>query len=162
VPDQPELAGPDVRLVPVPPAAVETVLSGELAGRTAAPGWPTDDTPIGLAFTRTGGSTWLIVDATDRVAGELGTKAPPDAAGTVEIGYGLAAGSRGHGLGTAAVRLLVRWLVEQPEVRVVTATTDADNAASRRLLERIGFRRTSEDGDEQVEYVFAGTSVDGT
>jgi RimJ/RimL family protein N-acetyltransferase len=57
----------------------------------------------------------------------------------VEIGYGLAAPSRGHGLGGAAISALVTWLAERPEVRIVTAEVHVGNVASWRVLERIGF-----------------------
>jgi RimJ/RimL family protein N-acetyltransferase len=119
---------------------VDALVAGQYGGRTLAPGWPTADTGAGLGFATTGGSVFLVIDDDGRVAGECGTKRPVDAAGTVEIGYGLAAGSRGHGLGTAAVTALVDWLRTKPEVRVVTAEVHVDNTPSRRVVERLGFR----------------------
>ncbi len=145
-----ELAGPGFTLVPVRPGSGAAVLAGDLRGHTAGPGWPHEDTPHALEFADHGGLTWLIVDAAGRVVGELGTKAPP-ANRTVEIGYGLAAGSRGQGLGTKAVARLIDWLTAQPGIDTVTAYVDLHNLPSRRLLERLGFT-AGEVVDGEVRY----------
>src|SRR4051794_23637930 len=118
-----EVAPPPVRLVPVTADQAGPALAGDLAGVATGidgevlqpgRGWPHDDTAHALAFTEVGGLTWLIVDSAGAVVGELGTKGPPTSRGRVEIGYGLAAPSRGRGLGTAAVRALVEVLGRQP------------------------------------------------
>ncbi|MBV9293646.1 MAG: GNAT family N-acetyltransferase [Frankiales bacterium] len=147
-----DLVGPGVTLVPVRRDEVDDVLAGRLGERAAGRGWPHDDTSQALAFTRTGGRTWLVVDAGGAVVGECGTKAPPDAAGTVEIGYGLAPASRGQGLGTRAVALLLQALGADPDVRLVIAHVDVGNTASRRLLERLGFSEVGTDGEGEVRY----------
>ena len=46
---------------------------------------------------------------------------------------------------TEAVEALCGWALRQPEVRHVTAETDADGYASQRLLQRCGFREQSRD-----------------
>jgi RimJ/RimL family protein N-acetyltransferase len=120
-------------------ATRDALLAGDLGDRTAAPGWPHEDTAPGLSFLDSGGLAFLVIDDDDRIAGECGIKVPPTDDGMVEIGYGLAAPSRGHGLGGAAVAALVAWLAEQPEVRAVEAEVHVGNVASSRLLERLGF-----------------------
>jgi RimJ/RimL family protein N-acetyltransferase len=120
-------------------ATRDAVLAGDLGERTAAPGWPHTDTALGLAFLDVGGLAFLILDADGRIAGECGTKSPPSDQGVVEIGYGLAAPSRGHGLGGAAVGALVEWLARQPGVRAIEAEVHVGNAPSWRILERLGF-----------------------
>ena len=125
---------------------------GSYAGYDVAPGWPHDDTLDALSFAAGGAWTWLILDDADRVAGECGTKAPPDAEGRVEIGYGLAAGSRGRGLGTRAVAALLDELAATGAVREVTAGVHPGNVASRRLLERLGFR-VADVTDDEIGYV---------
>ena len=105
----------------------------------AAPGWPHQDTAIGLAYADQGAWAWLVVDDDGRIAGECGVKGLPGPDGTVEIGYGLAGPSRGRGLGTALVAALVAELSGLPEVRRIEARVVADNIASRRVLERAGF-----------------------
>jgi RimJ/RimL family protein N-acetyltransferase len=88
-------------------------------------------------------TVWLVVRRADgRILGDLGTHGPPDSEGCVEIGYALAPAARGKGIGTAAVAALVGRLAAVPEIRRITAVTGAQNTASRRLLERQGFRIT--------------------
>lgn len=105
----------------------------------AAPGWPHEDTAIGLAYADRGAWAWLVLDDDGRVAGECGVKGLPGPDGTVEIGYGLAGPSRGRGLGTRLVAALVAELAARAEVRRIDAHVVADNVASRRVLERAGF-----------------------
>ena len=143
------IEGPGVVLTPVPADRVDAVLGGELGELVAGPGWPRDDTAAALSFRAVRGMTWLItVDGI--VVGELGTKGPPDGSGRVEIGYGLAAPSRGRGLGTVAVATLVDWLLARDDVHAVTAHVDPSNTPSVRLLRRLGFQRVAMGGNEDV------------
>jgi RimJ/RimL family protein N-acetyltransferase len=130
-----------VRLEPVDAATVQALLAGDLGGREIAPGWPHENTRAGLSFVNHGGLALLIIDDDGRVAGECGTKAPPDDDGMVEIGYGLAPRSRGQGLGTAAVAALVELLRADPSVRRIEAEVHAHNIASQRVIERQGLVR---------------------
>ena len=140
----------DLRLVPLQtarlrlePLAAETaraILAGDLsglaaAGLTAADGWPHEDTADGLAGAVKAGYPpgWLIT-AGGTVIGDCGTHGPVDEAGVIEIGYGLAAPSRGQGYGSEAVLAVTEWLLSQPEVRQVQAHTLTDNMPSRRVL----------------------------
>jgi RimJ/RimL family protein N-acetyltransferase len=107
----------------------------------AAPGWPHEDTAAGMSFLDHGGLVFVVVDDEGRIAGECGTKHPPDPDGMVEIGYGLAAASRGRGLGSAMVSQLLDRLALTPGVRVVEAEVHADNPASWRILEALGFEK---------------------
>jgi RimJ/RimL family protein N-acetyltransferase len=83
---------------------------------------------------------YVIVRRADGLAvGDAGFFGPPGADGEVEIGYALAPRARGAGLASEAVALLADWALVQPGVRVLTARVEADNAASVRLLDRLGF-----------------------
>ncbi len=144
-----DIQGDGLVLVPVPPGRVDAVLSGDLGPYVAGPGWPRDDTVAALSFRAARGMTWLIaVDGV--IVGELGTKGPLDAPGGVEIGYGLAAPSRGRGIGTRAVAALVDWLLGQDGVRRVFAHVDPANTPSVSLLRRLGFAHVGHEGDEDV------------
>ena len=143
--------GRRVTLVAVDAGRTGATLAGELGGLRAGRGWPHDDTAHAFAFTEIGGRTWLVVDDSGAVVGEAGTKGPPSTRGAVEIGYGLAAPSRGHGIGTAAVRALVELLSREPAISVLEADVALDNLASQRLLERIGFSCVASD-DREVHY----------
>jgi GNAT superfamily N-acetyltransferase len=102
-------------------------------------------------------TVWLIVRRADgRILGDLGTHGPPDTEGSVEIGYSLAPSARGKGIGTAAVAALVGRLASVPGIRRLTAVTGAQNTASRRLLERQGFRITDPlPGTDEVRYTLS-------
>jgi RimJ/RimL family protein N-acetyltransferase len=117
----------------------DALRQGDLGSFSAAPGWPHEDSEPGMSFLDSGGLVFLVIDDDGRIAGECGTKTPPGPDGMVEIGYGLAVPSRGHGLGGAAIAALVAQLAERPDVQVVEAEVHVGNVASWRLLERLGF-----------------------
>ena len=48
-----------------------------------------------------------------------------------------------RGIATEACRCVIRWLIDELEVRHLTAEVDSLNTASLRLLERLGFRRVA-------------------
>lgn len=127
-----------MKLEPIDAAVASALLAGDLGGRATAVGWPTPDSPQGLSFAGAGGLGFLVIDDDGLVAGECGTKGPPDRDGRVEIGYGLAAGSRGRGLGGRAVAELLRQLAARDDIRVVEAEVHVSNAPSRRIVERLG------------------------
>ena len=146
-------------LVVLVPQTLETsraLLAGEDVGLPFAPGYPHADSldalgwvehmdPAELADAGPFVGGWFITLARDgRVIGDCGTYGPPGDDGRVEIGYGLAAPSRGRGLGGAAVAALVEWVADQPGVRTVLAHVEVGNEPSRRLLARLGFTLVDE------------------
>ncbi len=67
---------------------------------------------------------------------------PPNARACVfEIGAFLFPEHRGHGVGTAAQRMLVEHLFATCPIHRVWAGTGSDNLAEQKALERCGFRR---------------------
>lgn len=83
---------------------------------------------------------YVIVRRADGLAvGDAGFFGPPGADGEVEIGYALVRRARGSGLAAEAVALLADWALSQPGVRALTARVAPGNAASVRLLDRLGF-----------------------
>lgn len=96
-------------------------------------------------------ASWLIVDEGE-VVGLCGFKGPPDAAGSAEIGYGIAETRRRNGHATEAVRLLCHEVGRVGGVRALRAETAIDNPSSQRVLEHNGFvqvgaRHDPDDGD---------------
>jgi RimJ/RimL family protein N-acetyltransferase len=59
----------------------------------------------------------------------------------VELGYVLARAHWGLGFMSEAVRALVEWALDQPDVHRVWAVCDVDNVASARVLEKSGMAR---------------------
>jgi RimJ/RimL family protein N-acetyltransferase len=57
------------------------------------------------------------------------------------IGIDLLPDARGQGLGTEAQRILADWLFETTPVNRVEASTDVENVAEARALEKAGFTR---------------------
>ena len=83
---------------------------------------------------------WLILLKESRVAvGAADFKAPPNAAGEVELGYGLGKLHEKHGYMTETVAAMKAWALAQPSVRAVIAETERDNLPSQRVLQRCDF-----------------------
>lgn len=153
----------EVALEPVTRAIAQGVLDGgpivarfgegALHGRISqAMGIAIRDIDSGAAATLP--TVWLVVRQADaRILGDMGLHGPPDGDGCVEIGYSLAPSARGRGIGSAAVGALVGRLAGIQRIRQVTAVTGAHNTASRRLLERLGFRLSGRlPGTDEVRY----------
>ncbi len=68
--------------------------------------------------------------------------------GAAEIGYGILEKFQGQGYATEAVQAACRWALGHAEVNALEAETDADNAASQRVLEKCGFRPNGTFGEE--------------
>lgn len=98
----------------------------------AAPQDPKSLMPRFMIVTQDGG----------RTIGVVGFFTSYTALDTVDVWYALTLPSeRGKGYGSEAVRLLVDFLFTSRPLERVGATTDVENLASFRLLERLGFRR---------------------
>lgn len=62
------------------------------------------------------------------------------------VGYWVAAGARGRGIATRALRLVCEWATERP----LRLTTHPENGASQRVAEKAGFRRLGMTSDHLV------------
>jgi aminoglycoside 6'-N-acetyltransferase len=119
-----------------------------LAEMTTAPVW------------RPGEWFQVAVEHDGTLIGDVAFWLDPDGS-EVEIGYSLHPDHQGHGFASEAVAALIRAVREQG-VRSVVAGCDLDNAASARLLERLGFAFTGvEDGERIYRLAIAGTSTRG-
>ena len=97
---------------------------------------------------------------TDALVGDIGLVVAKDRSGVGEIGFSLAPTAQGRGLATEAVRCALALLFDSGQVDVVEGITDARNAPSIRLLQRIGMRlvRTQQalfKGETCTESVYA-------
>jgi [ribosomal protein S5]-alanine N-acetyltransferase len=99
---------------------------------------------------------WVMIERdTCSVVGDIGFIGPPNASGSIEVGYSVIPDRRRRGFATEAARAIVAWAFDQPGVTVVVAGCDSDNAPSIRTLERIGFLRAGE-ADGQIRWRFSG------
>jgi ribosomal-protein-alanine N-acetyltransferase len=97
------------------------------------------------AFLKPGSPTHFRLVADTRGTGEaigtLGLYAYSGASRRAELGYDLLREHWGRGLMTEAVGELLRYAFEEFGLNRVEATTDSENAASIRVLEKNGFRK---------------------
>ncbi len=98
----------------------------ELWGWLAEPGW--------------NGRTWIGEDADGEAVGRF-VSIPAHEGGVEEIGYVTAMHCQGEGIASEAMRALVEHLFAADGLRKLTAEVDADNTASIKLLERLGFTK---------------------
>lgn len=97
----------------------------------------------------------ICLRETGAMIGDGGFKGlPPD--GRPEIGYGLESPYRVHGYATEAAEALCRWALEQPGVTAIEAETAPDNAASQRVLAKLGFEPTGVIGEEGPRFRLTG------
>jgi RimJ/RimL family protein N-acetyltransferase len=66
---------------------------------------------------------------------------PTQASFAWNIGIGLSPECQGHGVGTVAQRLLAEWLLTTTPLVRIEASTDVENVAEQRSLEKAGFTR---------------------
>jgi RimJ/RimL family protein N-acetyltransferase len=149
-------------------AAAVAALARDRAARPWAVDYPTEGDLVVAGIVGEAGTAYdeqaplgprqLVLTATGEVVGGAGFLFPPDADGSVEIGYGLAESVRGLGLATEAVQALVARAAEHGALAVVALTTP-DNAPSQRVLARCGFVRDgevpAEDGSPMWRWVRA-------
>lgn len=83
-------------------------------------------------------SIWLH----DRLVGQIFLHDIEPRQGVSLVGYHLFEPEmRGRGIGTRALRLLQRFVIETSELRALVLITSGDNVASRRAAEKTGFVR---------------------
>lgn len=131
----------------------------ELGDRTASvrfpPGWPGDavDFQRWADARRLGAPEGWAATVIDRASleaiGQVGCLARPDVHGVVEIRYATNADQRDRGVATEAGGAFVAWLLARPDVRAVVAECRVDNAASVRVIEKLGFQLVDEREDEE-------------
>ncbi|HLZ36614.1 MAG TPA: GNAT family N-acetyltransferase, partial [Mycobacteriales bacterium] len=110
---------------------------------STAPGWPHEETLDGLrhdvARGDERGTGWFVRRHDGRVIGDCGWSGGPGPGGTAELSYALAAPFRRRGYATEAVGAFAAWALARPGCARLVARVLADNLASRRLLDRLGF-----------------------
>jgi ribosomal-protein-alanine N-acetyltransferase len=80
----------------------------------------------------------FVIEADGRLAGTLELR--QEGAGMAEVGFGLAAWARGHGLMARALRLVIAWGFDEAGIDVVQWRAEVGNWASRRAAWAVGFK----------------------
>jgi RimJ/RimL family protein N-acetyltransferase len=153
---------PRLDLHPVPLPMLQALLDGDVAlADRLAPYAVTAETFEGDAYVLTLRRDQLSADPTElpwlyraavlrdtgQVVARAGFHAPPDADGTVEIGYRVAPAHRRRGIATELTGGLLAW-AGQHGARRCLGSTSPDNLASQAVLARHGFVRTGEAMDD--------------
>lgn len=76
--------------------------------------------------------------------GDLCFVGEPNEAGEIEIGYGTYEIHRRKGYMTEAVKGMIEWARNQPNVNAIIASTEKNNTASFTILEKNDFRKIGE------------------
>lgn len=150
--DRPE--EPSVQLLAATPVHLEALRRDrqELAGLLGGPvpdGWPQFPEAVDFTLDRLTAEPgerdwWMYFFLSGGVlVGSGGYVGPPED-GKVEIGYEIAPGFRGRGLGRAAARALVERAFRSPDVDAVVAHTLAGQNRSGRVLAALGFVKLAE------------------
>jgi len=156
---------PSVRFVPLPPRALDALLTGDLVAARTATGirlsdWFVSDEITWLWRIRLDqiasdprAADWIVraaVSVPDGVViGAGGFHGPPDDAGLVEIGYSTDPAHRRRGYARAMVAELLRWAAAEPSVVTVRASISPANVASLATIAGFGFTRVGEQWDDE-------------
>ena len=165
----PEIRSPRLRLVSLSPSATRALLDGrhtEAEGETGVhfpPEWPGGDRWIleirlEQMMKDPALQQWLLRVAAlpdGTMVGHAGMHGPPRERGEVELGYTVLPAYRGQGYATEAARALMEWARATHGVATFVASVSPTNTPSLRVVERLGFRQTGvqideEDGEELV------------
>ncbi|MGH7778022.1 MAG: GNAT family N-acetyltransferase [Candidatus Dormibacterales bacterium] len=159
-----------LRLVPIPPEAVRSMLEGDREGGRRALGaplpadfpGPDDAHPLAVQLERMERAparrAWLarliVLAASGEAVGWVAFHGPPEMIGRAELGYTVFARYRGRGYATEATRGMIEWARAEGSPAVFL-TISPDNgpslAVARRLLFRqVGVQEDEVDGTELV------------
>ena len=97
---------------------------------------------------------WMIELKNGTHIGELCFKGL-DSNGIAEIGYGISDKYRNNGYATEAVKAVLKWALNNPNVTAVEAEADFNNTASKRVLEKCGFILNGKIGEEGPRYTLS-------
>jgi RimJ/RimL family protein N-acetyltransferase len=149
-----------VRFVPLPPAAMDALLAGDLDAASAVAGVPLTSYILEHGWLweiraeqvrrDPAAADWVaraaVIDGV--VVGHAGFHGPPDADGMVEVAYSVDPAFRRRGYATAMLAAAIAWASADPAVRTVRASVSPDNAASLATLRPFGFVEVGEQWDE--------------
>jgi ribosomal-protein-alanine N-acetyltransferase len=153
---------PVLRLVPLSVATMQALVSGDLAGASAAAGITATPYLADHAWLWTirlpqvtadpAALDWIAraaVTPEGDVVGLVGFHGPPDERGMVEVAYSVDPAFRRRGWARALLATALDWAASEPSVTVVRASISPSNQASLATLRPFGFERVGEQWDEE-------------
>lgn len=97
-------------------------------------------------------TNWIVVLKEEKcIIGGIMIKGVPNDKGEVILGYGTDKNYQSKGYMTEALKGLIKWIFQNPDVLSIIADTDKNNIPSHRVLEKSGFikyKETKETNDE--------------
>jgi RimJ/RimL family protein N-acetyltransferase len=146
------LEGPTVRLLDITPAdeaLLDSLHATQVGGFNdlgqTRQGIPPDRWVDGRLRSEQRGEFFIERRSDRRIVGTVGyhrvSYGPNPESGAFMLGIDLIPEGRGQGLGTEAQRILAAWLFENTITNRVEASTDVENLAEARSLEKAGFTR---------------------
>jgi RimJ/RimL family protein N-acetyltransferase len=161
---------PDIRFVQLSPAAMTALIAGDLAAASAAAGAPLSEFLVSESWLwevrvaqiaeDPASADWVARAAVavpeGFVVGHAGFHGPPDAEGTVEVGYSVDPAYRRRGYARAMLTALIERSVQDPAVHGVRASIRPDNKASLATIAGFGFAKIGEqwDAEDGLEHVY--------
>ena len=161
---------PNIRFVPLSPAALTALIEGDLAAAEAAAGHPLSDYLVSESWlwrirrdqiaADPASAGWIaqavVAEPEDVVVGHAGFHGPPDAEGSVEVAYSVDPAYRRRGYARAMLTALLARADADPAVRLVKASIRPDNAGSLATIAGFGFAKVGEqwDPEDGLEFVF--------
>ena len=91
----------------------------------------------------------VILEKDSVVIGDVGFLGPPNAIGTIEIGYSIIPGYRRKGYATEMVNCIINWAFSNKDVKKIIANTTNDNMASIKILKSNGFKFVCDNGTKE-------------
>lgn len=96
----------------------------------------------------------VILKEKQLIIGDIGFKGGPNEKGSIDLGYSIVPSQRGKGYATEMATAMINWGSKQIGVEHVVATSDLDNFASKRVLEKTGFRKL-EQTDDTIYWLYS-------
>jgi len=86
---------------------------------------------------------WIAQNESGEIVGDVNFKGSPNEFGMVEVGYYVKPEYRDKGYATEMVNAMTNWANKDERVVFVLAFIDYENMASKRVIEKCGFRKLS-------------------
>jgi RimJ/RimL family protein N-acetyltransferase len=97
-----------------------------------------------------------VEKASSEIIGSAGFHDFPDAAGMIEIGFGIVPEKQNQGFGLELLHGMWNMIAKYPEVKILRYTVSPENIPSMHIIEKLGFQRIGQqvDEDDGLELIY--------